>query len=128
MSKEQVTALRNLLTAVIPKEKLAPGEIDALVTYMAEVTKTEDEAIQRLSGILQSDLNGVASWKTILQVEFLREKIADHQERLRSLEHSGNSDAKKWPVVQGIFIAISFIASTVAFLKAFGLLQIPWLK
>ncbi len=31
MSKEQVTALRNLLTAVIPKEKLAPGEIDALV-------------------------------------------------------------------------------------------------
>jgi hypothetical protein len=128
MRQEQVTALRNLLLAVIPKGKLAPGEIDALVQYMAEVTKTEDEAIQRLSGILQSDLNGIATWKTILQVELLREKIVDHQERLRNLERYEKHEHSKLPIVQAIFIAISFIAATVALLKAFGFLQLPWLS
>jgi hypothetical protein len=127
MRQEQITALRNLLSAVIPKGRLAPGEIDALVQYMAEVTKTEDEAIQRLSGILQNDLNGIATWKTILQVELLREKISDYQERLRSLEHQDKAGHNKLPMVQAIFTAISFIAATVAFLKAFDLLKLPWL-
>jgi hypothetical protein len=127
MRQEQITALRKLLTTVIPEGKLAPGEIDALVVYMSEVTKTEDEAIQRLSGILQNDLNGIAAWKTIFQVELLREKIVDCQERLRSLERFGKYDQSKWPMVQAIFTAISFIAATVALLKAFSLLQLPWL-
>lgn len=128
MRQEQVTALRNLLSAVVPKGKLAPAEIDALVQYMAEVTKTEDEAIQRLSGILQNDLNGISTWKMILQVELLREKITDHQERLRTLERHEKSDDGKWSMVQAIFTAISFIAATMALLKAFGLLQLPWLS
>ena len=127
MRQEQVTALRNLLSAVVPKGKLSTAEIDALVVYMAEVTKTEDEAIQRLSGILQNDLNGIATWKSLLQVELLREKITDHQERLRSLERIEKSDQGKWPIVRGIFTAVAFIAATVALLKAFGLLQLPWL-
>jgi ABC-type multidrug transport system fused ATPase/permease subunit len=127
MHPEQEKALRNLLSAVIPKGRLTPGEIDALVLYMAEVAKTEDEAIQRLSGILQNDLNGIATWKTILQVELLREKIGDHQDRLRILERNEKSDYSKWPMVQAIFTAISFIAATMALLKAFGLLQLPWL-
>ncbi len=128
MRQEQVIALRNLLSAVVPKGKLAPGEIDALVQYMAEVTKTEDEAIQRLSGILQNDLNGIATWKAILQVELLREKAIDHQERLRSLEYREKSGDSKWSMVQAIFTAISFIAATMALLKAFGLLQLPWIS
>jgi len=126
MRQEQITALRNLLSAVIPKEKLSPEEIDALVLYMAEITKTEDEAIQRLSGILQNDLNGISTWKTLLQVELLREKFTNHQERLISLERLGKDSYSKLPMVQAIFIAISFISATIALLKAFGLLQFPW--
>jgi hypothetical protein len=112
MHQDKEMELRNLLSAVIPKEKLAPGKIDALVSYIVEVAKTEDEAIQRLSGILQNDLNGIAMWKTILQVELLREKIGDHQERLRSLERNEKPDYSKLPIVQAIFTAITFIAAT----------------
>lgn len=128
MRQEQVTALRNLLSAVVPKGRLTSAEIDALVQYMAEVTKTEDEAIQRLSGILQNDLNGIATWKTVLHVELLREKMADHHERLRTLERDEGTVNGKWPMVQAIFTAMSFIAATVALLKAFGLLALPWLS
>jgi polyhydroxyalkanoate synthesis regulator phasin len=128
MRQEQVTSLRNLLSAVVPKGKLSPAEIDALVQYMAEVTKTEDEAIQRLSGILQNDLNGISTWKMILQVELLREDITDYQERLRTLERHEKSGDGKWSMVQAIFTSISFIAATIALLKAFGLLQLPWLS
>jgi hypothetical protein len=132
MRPEQVTALRSLLSAVIPKGRLSSAEIDALVVYMAEVTKTEDEAIQRLSGILQNDLSGIATWKTVLQVELLREKIAEQQVRLHFLEqinkeHKDKPDHGKWPMVQAIFTAMAFIAATVALLKAFGFLQLPWL-
>jgi len=127
MRPEQITGLRKLLSAVIPKEKLTRGEIDALVSYMVEVTKTEDEAIQRLSGILQNDLNGIAAWKTTLQVESLREKIMDYQDRLRTLESHEKSDYSKWPMVQAVFTAISFIAAIMALLKVFGLLNLPWL-
>ena len=128
MRQEQVTALRNLLTAVVPKGRLAPAEIDALAQYMAEVTKTEDEAIQRLSGILQNDLNGIATWKIILQIELLRETIADHQERLRTLERHEKSGDNKRTIVQAIITSISFVAVTIALLKAFGLLHLPWLS
>jgi hypothetical protein len=128
MRQEQVTSLRNLLSAVVPKGKLAPAEIDALVQYMAEVTKTEDEAIQRLSGILQIDLNGISTWKMILQVELLRKNLTDQEERLRALERHGESDDGKWSMVQKTFTPISFIAAIMALLKAFGLLQLPWLS
>ncbi len=125
MRQEQVTSLRNLLSAVVPKGKLSPAEIDALVQYMAEVTKTEDEAIQRLSGILQNDLNGISTWKMILQVELLRRNLTDHEERLRTLERHGESDDGKWSMAQKTFTLLSFIAAIMALLKAFGLLKLP---
>jgi len=170
MRPEEITELCNLLSAVIPKEELAPEKIGFLITYIAEVTKTKEEAIQRLSGILKNDLEGISTGKTILQVEYLRDRSADHQERLRflehhvvqlehfrdksadfpdrlrsleahlhdksadfqerlrSLEHPKNADDVKWTVVKAIFTTISFIASTVAILKAFDLLRLPWLK
>ena len=127
MSPEQVTALRNLLSSVTPKGRLTATDIDALVVYMAEVTKTEDEAIQRLSTILQNDLPGITAWRSALQLELLREKILDHQDRIRSLEAISRPTDPKWAGVQAIFTAISFIAATVALLKAFGLLNLPWL-
>lgn len=104
--QEQITALRSLLSAVVPKGKLSSTEIDALIVYIAEVTKTEDEAIQRLSGILQSDLNGITTWKTVLQVELMSEKIAAHQGRVQALEQKDKPDMGKWPMVQAIFTAM----------------------
>ncbi len=127
MRKEKVVVLRRLLSETIPEDKLSPGEIDALIQYITEVTKSEDEAIQRLSGILQNDLNGITSWQAVLQVELLREKVTDHQLRIHTLEQSAKPDRNKWSMVQAIFISITFIAATVGFLKAFGLLQFPWL-
>ncbi|MEI7696273.1 MAG: hypothetical protein WCI64_11605 [Chlorobium sp.] len=176
MRQEEITELCNNLSAVFPKEELAPEKIEFLITYIANVTKTKEEAIQRLSGILKDDLDGISTGKTVLLVEHLRDRSTDHHDRLRflehrvvqlehfrdksadfpdrlrfvehhvvqlenfrdksadfpdrlrSLEHPKNSEDGKWTVVQGIFTAISFIASTIAILKAFGLLQIPWLK
>lgn len=141
MRQDQAKALRDLLRAVIPKEKFEPVQIDALARYIAEVTKTEDEAIQKLSGILQNDPNSIAILKTSLQMEVLRERMADYRERMAdyhgrlcSLEQSTKGDQSngqehsKWPMVQAIFTAMSFIAATVALLKAFGFLHFPWLS
>jgi hypothetical protein len=126
MRQEKINALRKLLISVIPTGKLSVEEIDALVLYMAEVSTSEDEAIKRLSGILQSDLNGSASIMAMLHVELLRDKLADVHVRLRAIENAENQEMKKWPFVQAIFTAISFFAAIVAFLKAFGLIQLPW--
>jgi polyhydroxyalkanoate synthesis regulator phasin len=114
------------MSAVLPKGKASAPEIDALVTYMLEVAKSEDEAIQRISGILKNDMSGMITWHTSLQVEALREKVANLQERLRSLEEN-NRQPKLLPIIRAIFISLSFIAATVALLKAFGLINLPWL-
>lgn len=127
MTTDRFQSLRTLLISVLPDGKLAPAEIDALMRYISDVTRTEEEAIQRLSRIVHTDLGGVQSLKTAMQVESLIEKVADLNTRLKDLEKkpSTNGDLR---LVQAIFISISFIASTIAILKAFGFLSFPWLK
>ena len=125
MRGEQLSALRTLLVSVIPANRMSSHELDAMIQYIADVTKTEDEAIRRLSTIVQTDLGGVQSMRAAMHVELMQEKVSAIAERVRELERQVSpKDSLK--ILQAIFIAISFIASTVALLKAFGLLKLPW--
>lgn len=127
MTNDRFHSLRTLLVSVLPEGKLASTEIDALMRYISDVTRTEEEAIQRLSRIVHTDLGGVHSLKTAMQVESLGEKVADLNTRMKDLEKKP-SDNGQLKVVQAIFISISFVASTIALLKAFGFLSFPWVK
>lgn len=126
MRGEHLSALRTLLVSVMPENRMSPHELDAMIQYISDVTKTEDEAIRRLSTIVQTDLGAVQSMRAAMQVELMQDKISALTERVRELERQASpKDSLKF--LQAIFIAISFIASTVALLKAFGLLRLPWL-
>ncbi len=133
MQLDENTTLRMMLKKLLINSEKSESETDALLEYMFAVSNSQEETIQRLSNILHKDLNTVMGTHNIIQFELLKHDFINSQERLRLIEqklsnfdYSSNKSILKLPMVQAIFTAISFIAATVALLKAFDFLKFPW--
>ena len=124
--------IKILLKEMIAKHGLDEPHLDALLEYAFNQTNNnEQEAISKLSIILGQNLPGVMQMQSVFQIELQKqhlEVLRHNHEKLEQkiIELSQNipKTDMKLLVVQGVFTALSFIASTVAFLKAFGIITL----
>ena len=133
MPTNQEEMLRSLLKSLIPKSKMSEPQLDALLEY-AFTTRTqngEDEVVNRLSYLLDQNIFQTMQTQTAIQLELqkhraedMHRKVADLESQIGELKKDHSPTPLKWQVVQGIFTAISFIASIVALLKAFGIITL----
>ncbi len=129
MSSQQ-QALKSLLKELISRNDLSERELDAVFEYaQSQSHNDEQEFVKKISNLLSQNVSGAMQIQTAVQLELhkhdnetIQRKLADLTNQINEIGRSQIKPELKWQVVQGIFTAISFIASTIALLKAFGLI------
>ena len=127
MNKEQAFALRNLLSSVVPDGKVSRHQLDALVVYVSEVATSENDALDRISSILDRSVGNEMGMRAMAEVNFHKARIDSLEKQIDVVRSAlPPPESKKLVIIQSIFIAISFIAAVVSLTKAFGFLVLPW--
>jgi len=124
--------LRQLLRTLIPKDCMPEPQLDALLDYVfSSADDGDDEVVNRLSFLLDQQMPSTLHTHTTIELALLKRSNEDTHQKVNNLESKIGRIEKdnqptplKWQVVQGVFTAISFIASIVALLKAFGIITL----
>jgi hypothetical protein len=130
MSEHDQQHLKSLLKGLISRNGLSDRELDALLDYAySQSHNNEQEFLKKISNLLGQNVSGAMQIQSAVQLELhkhdneaIHRKLAELTAQVADIARSHPKPEIKWQVVQGIFTAISFIASVVALLKAFNFL------
>lgn len=125
MDRENHKVIKAILKDMIAKHGIDDTQLDALLDYVfTQTNNNEQNPVDRLSYILGQNLAGGMEVRSVVQLEIQQHKIDSLQRQVGELNGARSPQNIQWLVVQGIFTAISFIASIVSLLSAFGIIDL----